>query len=513
MSFEVELKLMFAPADLEALREDERFRALTGSGKTTVTNLRSVYFDTPGFTLSSAGIVARLRETGNGLIQTLKTPSKKSGIALHRGEYETAVPPGTAAPRFSLLPDEIRGQIEDIAASAPLNPIVETRVTRCEIEKATAQGGVILIAIDTGSTRSGELVRPLCEIELELRSGPPASLYELALEIIKLAPCTIGIRGKAERGFDLALGTRPGAVHASDAMVSADMNIEDAYIAILDNCLGQFVANLPAVMEESDPTALHQMRVSLRRLRSALELFSDAIRFPGLKAIEKDAQYLARLLGKARDLDVFLSIILPPAEEAFPGDTGLAALRDEVSKEQKHAWHHVIRILSDRRTTRFVLRLALALEEKSWRGRDIVPAPEPATGFAASSLDQLMKKVASLGSNLKTLDTEDRHDLRKRLKRLRYNLSFFQAAFPEEKVQPFLASLSKLQTLFGKLNDIVMSEAILAHVEKNGSKTAARAGAARLRKYHHKTHDTDMKKTMKLWREFRNVPPFWQEKS
>lgn len=513
MGFEVELKLMFAAADLEALRADERFKALVGCGKTTAMCLRSVYFDTPDFALSKAGIVARLRETGDRLIQTVKTPSQKGGIALHRGEYETAVSAGTHAPRFSLLPGEIRDQVEALVAGDPLSPIVETRVNRCEIEKTAADGGIILIAIDTGTARSGELVRPLCEIELELKSARPASLYELALDIVKLAPCTIGIRGKAERGFDLALGTKPGAVHASDAMVSADMSIEAAYIAILDNCLGQFVANLPAVAEEVDPAALHQMRVSLRRLRSVLDLFSDAIRFPGLKAIEKDAQYLARLLGRARDLDVFLSSVLPPAEEAFPGDDGLAALRAEVRREQKHAWTHVIRTLNDRRTTRFVLRLALALEQKSWRGKDITPVMEPATGFAARSLDQLMKKVTSLGSNLKTLDTEDRHDLRKRLKRLRYNLSFFQAAFPAEKVQPFLASLSRLQTLFGKLNDIAMSEAILAHVEKGDSKPAARAGAARLRKYHHKTHDTDLKKTVKLWREFRDVPPFWRAKS
>lgn len=76
MGFEVELKLMFAAADLEALRADERFKALVGCGKTTAMCLRSVYFDTPDFALSKAGIVARLRETGDRLIQTVKTFAK-----------------------------------------------------------------------------------------------------------------------------------------------------------------------------------------------------------------------------------------------------------------------------------------------------------------------------------------------------------------------------------------------------------------------------------------------------
>lgn len=516
MSFEVELKLMFKERDLDALCHDERFIALAGHPKKPK-SLRSVYFDTPDFTLSKAGIVARLREDGAELLQAVKTPSRKSGIALNRGEYETIVPPRTLAPQMSLLPADVRTHVEGLIAGDPLFPIVETRVERSEIVVNTDNGGVIMLAIDKGHVRSGERSQPLCELELELVTGPPASLYAMALEIVKLAPCTIGLRGKAERGFDLALGTRPCALSAGEAAVTADMTIEGAYLVILDNCLGQFVANLPAVVEQRDGEALHQMRVALRRLRSALALFHGVIHFTCLRSIEKDAQHIARVLGKARDLDVFVADILPPVEAEFPDDRRLAALREAAERERHNAWNRAIRALKDRRVTRLVLRLALALEQKKWREKNAEISPDaPVHEFAATALEFLLKKVVSLGGSLRTLDIDDRHDLRKRMKKLRYSLAFFEKSFDADASAPFSHGLTRLQSQFGSLNDMAVSDEILNRLEKDCGKDATckadiGASAARIRRYYRKRSDAELKKAIKLWSEFRAVRPFWHD--
>src|SRR5204863_5067157 len=44
-------------------------------------------------------------------------------------------------------------------------------------------GGEIEWAVDEGAIRAGGSVAPLCEIELELRRGPPGLLFDLAHRI------------------------------------------------------------------------------------------------------------------------------------------------------------------------------------------------------------------------------------------------------------------------------------------------------------------------------------------
>lgn len=67
-------------------------------------------------------------------------------------------------------------------------------------------------------------------------------------------------------------------------------------------CLAQVHANERGVVAGHDPSSVHQMRVGLRRLRSARDLFAPVIpAFPGL---DDELRWIASELGAARDWEV-----------------------------------------------------------------------------------------------------------------------------------------------------------------------------------------------------------------
>jgi CHAD domain-containing protein len=77
---------------------------------------------------------------------------------------------------------------------------------------------------------------------------------------------------------------------------------------VLGNCLEHIQRNEVAVVEGHDPETLHQMRVGVRRLRSALKLFATVAPCP--PALLEDIDWLGMELGAARDWDVLLSSTL-----------------------------------------------------------------------------------------------------------------------------------------------------------------------------------------------------------
>jgi triphosphatase len=87
---------------------------------------------------------------------------------------------------------------------------------------------------------------------------------------------------------------------------------------------------------------------------------------------------------------------------------------------------------------------------------------KPARDFAEAALDKCWKKVRKRARNIETLDEEQRHGLRKALKKMRYAVESFDGCFPAKRVKPFLRRLKRLQTVFGELNDAVVTRGLLA---------------------------------------------------
>src|SRR5262249_6038985 len=147
------------------------------------------------------------------------------------------------------------------------------------------------------------------ELELELREGTPASLYRLALELNSAIPFDIEVESKAARGLRLMEGLPPQARKPSDMRLNADVPAIEALRAIIEATLGHLLANQPAALA-GDPEGAHQVRVAVRRIRSALRLFSPHLEPHAKGLFEEELRRAGQTIGEARDWDVFCDEII-----------------------------------------------------------------------------------------------------------------------------------------------------------------------------------------------------------
>ncbi len=230
--------------------------------------LVTTYFDTPDGALQRAGTILRVRKEEGRFIQTLKTEQPDGPDLLARGEWEDVVSenrPDLQAPQTGLL---LQG-----GTAVELRPLFVTEVDRTTIDIEPKPGTRVEAAIDRGSIRALDSGRtqPLSEVELELKSGDPTALYDLALELLETAPLRIDPCSKSARGYRLVEGgdPAPSAVSAEPIVLDPTLTIEEALQQVGRACLAHLLRNEPAALAR-DIEGVHQIRVAMRRLRSVL---------------------------------------------------------------------------------------------------------------------------------------------------------------------------------------------------------------------------------------------------
>ena len=163
------------------------------------------------------------------------------------------------------------------------------------------------------------------------------------------------------------------------------------------------------------------------------------------------------------------------------------------------------------------MRLALYLDERGWRSDDegndiddddLAAFRAPVAEFASAALDKRLKKVTKLARDIDHLEVADRHELRKRLKKLRYTLSFFTALFPRADTKAYLHRLTQLQDVFGALNDLEMAHAVVRDLDRAQPRLAA--PGARLLGFHERRARKEWQSALKMWRNFRDQSAFWR---
>jgi inorganic triphosphatase YgiF len=297
---EIEIKFA-APADvLPRLQHQLPAKGIrTAKPKSVV----SVYFDTDKLDLRKHGLTLRVRRNGRQRLQTVK--AENSQAVTTRGEWEHAVQ--SDQPDFKAVrgtPAEKILQKKKIRST--IKPIFETRVTRtaCPVKVG---GSLIEVAFDQVEIDTGQESAPLSEIELELKRGKAADLFQLAKTIAHKAPLEFALVSKAERGYRLVAGEESAPSKAAEARLKPEMSSSQAFQAIARACLRQLTDNVP-VLRHGDPEGLHQARVTVRRLRAAMSLFGELLRDDGTQKIKDELKWIMGEFGPARELNVLTKI-------------------------------------------------------------------------------------------------------------------------------------------------------------------------------------------------------------
>ncbi len=242
-----------------------------------------------------------------------------------------------------------------------LEPVVVTDVVRTK-QNLEVDGDVVEAALDLGSIKAGKAKQDIRELELELREGMPASLYRLALELNSAIPFDIEVESKAARGFRLKEGLPPQASKPSEMRLNSDEPAIEALRVIIEETLGHLLANQPAALA-GDPEGVHQVRVAVRRVRSALRLFSPHLESHAKRLFEDELRHAGQTIGEARDWDVFCDEILPQVSET-PEARKFSEMMKPPAEARRAAAHQTcVRQLQDPSFRALVLGLAAWMEE------------------------------------------------------------------------------------------------------------------------------------------------------
>ena len=245
-----------------------------------------------------------------------------------------------------------------------------------------------------------------------------------------------------------------------------------ATIAIAKH-VNKFLKHEKEVLKDKDPEELHQMRVGMRRLRSAIVGFSPALNLPK-EADEKKVGKVARTLGQLRDIDVLRDILLNQYQPVLPKkeQKQLDKTLEILDEQRKQAFKQVEEVLKSQ------LYLNLKKAFKNWLEN---PTCQEIAQISIENIlpDLLLPQVGKLllhpgwllgiqfqegkiqlSDELDKQQVEDLlntqgtilHELRKEAKRSRYNMELF-TQFYGDSYQDYLKDITKLQTVLGDIQD------------------------------------------------------------
>jgi CHAD domain-containing protein len=380
---------------------------------------------------------------------------------------------------FLDLPDgPVAARIVGLIAPRALLPMV-TVSDAATVRRLLNEDGktVARLVIDQPSVpAAGPLPLPPRLTITEVRGYPGQARRAIGIVagVVGVRPATEPVLAAALR----AVGRRAGDYsNKVDAKITVAMPAAEAAATILLRLLDTIEANVPGVLRDIDTEFLHDLRVAVRRTRSALKLFGDALTAPlarrgtaltddDLARFAADFKWVGDLTTPTRDLDVHLLGFEETARAlraAKPDD--LEPFRAYLKQRRLREFRALTRGLRSARFTALTQdwRERLTRIRDSESGRTVASGRSGQSGRAAGETAgtlgmertrRAFAKVARRGAVITPSSPPERlHDLRKRCKELRYALEFFAPLFPPVAYGAVLADLKRLQDSLGEFQD------------------------------------------------------------
>ena len=294
-------------------------------------------------------------------------------------------------------------------------------------------------------------------------------------------------------------------------VVNTDQSIEQAFEQILRANLAAAGEWEAVVLAGEDPEGVHQMRVCLRRMRSALAVFQPAISRNMTASFLNEMRWAATTLDRPRDLDVYIADNLSSEANKWQ-----SKLRKLAMKHREKAYGQAIDFIQGERYATLCAELNRWVETRGWRGDLADKGREVLEGnaipFASEVLDRQRSRVLDGGRNIKKLDSEALHHLRIGCKKLRYAAEYF-TPFYGEPMSDFIRHLKSLQDLLGTLHDAAVMPELQKDLLKGRKNRSLLRYARRLVNKRHKQAKAIRKALIQRWGDFSNTERPWMNAS
>ncbi len=357
----------------------------------------------------------------------------------------------------------------------------------------TVAGGprVSRLRLDGAETAVQHLATALCdEVRLEV---PRASLAAEAVAIASGVPPPPRRQGAAE--------LPPGSSTAA------------AFARVVGHLTDVILHFAPYAADSRDgPEPVHQMRVAVRRLRSAIKVFRSAVRCPAVDAADTAVKALGAKLAPARDWDVFVTETLAAVVRAFPAETRLQQLVAAAERRRRTSHAELRTFLAGAEFRRLGIALACLAAGQEWQtnldAAQLAELALPLDEFATRVLNRRLKRLAQVEDSLADLEPAELHAVRLRAKRMRYAAEIFAPLQPGKSANRFLHRLSTLQARLGILNDGAVASTLLRELAATSGRLAFAGGLVLgFIGAHGKRARA---RSARAWQKLQRATPFWQ---
>lgn len=409
--------------------------------------------DTFDWRLFRKGISCEILRSGNA-----------ATLAVEMGgtRHEVPMPSGTTLPLMSdaLPPGPVRDKLAPILDLRALMPLAEVDETVSSLRVLDSRDKtVVRLAVDSATVSpvgGGAAV----ELEPHVRLMPVRG-YDSAARSVASALDEAGIA--ASKANDAAavlacLGMRPGRLPGEiDPAPTPDMPASVAVASVLRSFLDQLEANIPGAIQDIDTEFVHDLRIAVRRSRSALKLAGDVLPEDAAQTFGAELKWLGDVTTPVRDLDVHLLDLpkLASRLDAF-SSTDLDAFGEHLTRHREGVVKGMADELSSDRYDRFVTTYRAMLNAVVDGRADL---PDSAAGItagelAAARVARADKRVIKLGRQITPESpAEDLHTLRKRAKELRYVVDLFSPVLNSGHAKALISDLKGLQDVLGAFQD------------------------------------------------------------
>ncbi len=460
---EIQLKFLVEPAAIGRF-QNEGLAGARSAGAVQESAVSAVYFDGTDHPLSRSDIALHVEKSGRRYRQHLE--SKLGGLGAARLCSTWESPIAGSNPMLSEINDQSLRRALTGYTGDRLQPIYRTKVERTTRRLTLEDGSELTADLDVGEIRSAAACEPINELTLRLDSRALRPSFELALGLLRKQPLRIATESMAKRGLALLSGQGSTSRKADKLDLSHDATVEDALTHTVQHCLDHALANESCVLGTEDPEGIHQMRVALRRFRSALRLFRQLLPKEQYAWLNEELRFFANEMAAARDWDVFAEEIVAPAARGIQDQEAFRVLQDRVAAHRGRSRHAARNAILSKKYTEFLLRLSAWLTGRVWREQPLTESAVglfgPMVDFAAGKLAKLHRQVEKAGRKFEALSVPERHEMRIQVKRLRYATDFFSSFYPRKAVKPYGEGLGNLQDALGYLNDVAVAEDLVA---------------------------------------------------
>lgn len=462
------------------------------AGKARSRAIRIVWHDDPDGTLAGEGRIVAEQRPGWRLER-----SQPDGEPWAPGAPAPVLAQGRdAASLGPVLPDRLVPQaaFEGRALSLNLN----------------SSHGPVELTLLNGAVRTLTAERRVSRIQF---SGEEPAVLALALQFAGELAVAVPSASLAAEAIAVTRGVAPGPRRAGAPELPPALSVADAFGFVVGHLTDVILYLAPSAADgRGGPEPVHQMRVAVRRLRSAIKVFRRAVACPSVDVVDAGLKALAMRLAPTRDWDVFTTETGAKVVAALPNAEKLRRLLAAAERRRLACHAELRRYLQSVEFRRLGIELACLAGGDGWQAT-LGEAEQAALGtalndFAGHVLSRRLKRLAQRGDDIADLEPAALHGIRLSAKRVRYAAEIFAPLYPGKASARFIRRLTTLQNRLGSLNDGAVAETLLSELTGTSGRQAfasglvlgfiaARSGRARER-------------IARAWRDFHRLTPFWE---